>query len=351
MKKLFMQGNKALAETAIRSGCHIFFGYPITPSSEIPEYYAAQPKERGITFIQAETEVSAFNMVAGATAAGRRAMTATSGPGFSLGQEAMSYMTAAGLPAVVVDVMRPGPADGEILASQGDYFQVTKGGGHGDYNVIVLAPYSVQEACDFIRKAFELAEFYGNPVVVLTDSTIAKMCESVELPEEIEYKVPSFKGALTGCKDQRHVITTCGDGAAQWERFNLNLQKRFAKIREQEQKWEAVQVDDADVVIVSFGSVARVALETVEIAREHGLKVGLLRPITLWPFPEKAFTSLNGKKFFVVELNAGQMVQDVKLSVKDKDDVSYYGRFGGYTPTPLELYEEICKRYGKGASK
>ena len=342
-EKVFMQGNAALSESAIRAGCKMFFGYPITPSSEMPEYYAAEAPKRDLVFVQAETEVAAFNMIAGAAA-----MTGTAGPGFSLGQEAMSYMAAAGLPAVVVNVMRPGPADGEILGSQGDYFQAVKGGGHGDYNVICMTPYSVQEQADMIQEAFDLAEKYLNPVIVLTDATLAKMRESVVLPDEVTPKDISFAGAVTGAKNREHnVITTCGDGPAQWEAFNLRLQEKYSKIRENEQKWESIQVEDADIVIVAFGSVARVALDTIKIARENGLKVGMIRPQRVWPFPEKAFEGMDDKKFLVVELNAGQMVEDVKLSVKDKNQVKFYGRLGGFTPTPVELYEKIRELYVK----
>ena len=347
-EKVFMQGNAALSESAIRAGCKMFFGYPITPSSEMPEYYAAEAPKRDLVFVQAETEVDSFNMIAGSAASGKRAMTGTAGPGFSLGQEAMSYMAAAGLPAVVVNVMRPGPADGEILGSQGDYFQAVKGGGHGDYNVICMTPYSVQEQADMIQEAFDLAEKYLNPVIVLTDATLAKMRESVVLPDEVTPKDISFAGAVTGARNREHnVITTCGDGPAQWEAFNLRLQEKYSKIRENEQKWESIQVEDADIVIVAFGSVARVALDTIKIARENGLKVGMIRPQRVWPFPEKAFEGLDDKKFLVVELNAGQMVEDVKLSVKDKDQVEFYGRLGGFTPTPVELYEKIRELYVK----
>ena len=347
-EKVFMQGNAALSESAIRAGCKMFFGYPITPSSEMPEYYAAEAPKRDLVFVQAETEVAAFNMIAGAAAAGKRAMTGTAGPGFSLGQEAMSYMAAAVLPLLAVKVMRPGPADGEILGSQGDYFQAVKGGGHGDYNVICMTPYSVQEQADMIQEAFDLAEKYLNPVIVLTDATLAKMRESVVLPDEVTPKDISFAGAVTGARNREHnVITTCGDGPAQWEAFNLRLQEKYSKIRENEQKWESIQVEDADIVIVAFGSVARVALDTIKIARENGLKVGMIRPQRVWPFPEKAFEGLDDKKFLVVELNAGQMVEDVKLSVKDKDQVEFYGRLGGFTPTPVELYEKIRELYVK----
>ena len=349
MAKVFMQGNQAMAESAIRAGCKLFFGYPITPSSEVPEYYARAMRERPeehITFIQAETEVSAFNMVAGAVATGHRAMTATSGPGFSLGQEAMSYMAAADLPAVIVEIMRAGPADGEILAAQGDYFQAVKGGGHGDYNNLVLAPYSVQELCDFIQESFVLAEKYHNPVILLSDATLAKMRESVELPGYTEVSVPAEQyNALRGCgKDKEpHKVVTCGDGAVQWGQFNDRLQAKFKRIKENEVRYETYQLEDADIILVAYGSMARVCESAMKMARQEGLKVGMIRPISLWPFPEKAFEGIVGKKFLVCELSAGQMVEDVKLSVENKRDVSFFGKLGGTTPSPKVILEQIRK--------
>lgn len=263
-KKVFMQGNEAFAEAAIRCGCKYFFGYPITPSSEIPEYYAKKAPQENLVFVQAETEVSAFNMVAGVAATGKRGMTATSGPGFSLGCEAMSYMSAASLPAVIVDCMRPGPADGEILGSQGDYNQLTKGGGHGDYNTIVLAPYSVQEYADFASLSFELAEKYRNPVVVASDGTIAKLMENVELPEK-NYKFQRSDWACDGINGRKHHndITTCGDGPEQWEKFNIALQQKYHNIKQNEQRWEEINTDDADIIIVAFGSLSRVCMDAV----------------------------------------------------------------------------------------
>ena len=348
MSKVFMQGNEAFAEAAIRCGCKYFFGYPITPSSEIPEYYAKKAPSEGLTFVQAETEVSAFNMVAGVAATGKRGMTATSGPGFSLGCEAMSYMSAASLPAVIVDCMRPGPADGEILGSQGDYNQLTKGGGHGDYNTIVLAPYSVQEYADFASLSFELAEKYRNPVVVASDGTIAKMMENVELPEK-NYQFKRSDWACDGINGRSHYndITTCGDGPEQWERFNIALQQKYYNIKQYEQRWQEMNTENADIIIVAFGSLARVCIDTVKIATQNGMKVGLIRPITLWPFPEKAFEKYEktNTKFFVTELNAGQMVDDVKIAVNDKNRVKFYGKIGGITPTPVELYQKLCEIY------
>ena len=349
MAKVFMQGNQAMAESAIRAGCKLFFGYPITPSSEVPEYYARVMKERpeeGVTFIQAETEVSAFNMVAGAVAAGHRAMTATSGPGFSLGQEAMSYMAAADLPAVIVEIMRAGPADGEILAAQGDYFQAVKGGGHGDYNNLVLAPYSVQELCELMQESFVLAEKYRNPVILLSDATIAKMRESVELPGRTEVPNPADKpNALRGCgKDKEpHKVVTCGDGPIQWGEFNDRLQAKFKTIKENEVRYETYNMDDAEIILVAYGSMARVCQSAMNMARAEGLKVGMIRPISLWPFPAVAFEGIVGKKFLVCELSAGQMVEDVKLSVENKRDVSFFGKLGGTTPSPKVILEQIKK--------
>ena len=347
-EKVFMQGNQAMAESAIRAGCKLYFGYPITPSSEVPEYYAKAMRERpeeNITFIQAETEVSAFNMVAGAAATGHRAMTATSGPGFSLGQEAMSYMAAGDIPGVIVEVMRPGPGDADILAAQGDYFQAVKGGGHGDYNNLVLAPYSVQELCDLMQESFELAEKYHNPVILLSDATLAKMRESVVLPGYVDEPAPASKhNALRGCgKDEPHKIVTCGDGPVQWEQFNLKLQEKFKRIKDQEVRYEPYNMEDADIILVAYGSMARVCESAMKMAREEGLKVGMIRPISLWPFPEKAFEGITGKKFLVCELSAGQMVEDVKLAVENKRDVSFFGKLGGTTPSPKVILEQIKK--------
>lgn len=341
-----MLGNHALAESAIRAGCKFFAGYPITPSSEVPEYYSLASKERpeeNIVFVQAETEVAAFNVVAGAAATGNRAMTATSGPGFSLGQEAMSYMAAADIPAVIVNVMRSGPADGEILAAQGDYFQAVKGGGHGDYNNMVLAPYSVQEMCELMQESFDLAEKYRNPVILLTDSLLGKMMESVVLPGKKE-STADLSWALTGAEGREHnVMSTCGDGADQWEAFNLALQDKFNRIKANEERWENYNTEDADLILVAYGSMARIAISAMNMARAEGLKVGMIRPISLWPFPVKAFEGLDEKEFLVTELSAGQMVEDVKLTVCDKEKVHFFGRLGGKIPTPKELLEQIKK--------
>ena len=344
-EKVFIQGNMALAESAIRAGCKYYFGYPITPASEILEYYAQKMPEEGGVFVQAETEVSASNMIAGVAATGKRAMMATSGPGISLSAEAISFMCAAQLPAVLINVMRPGPGDGDIVACQGDYFQAVKGAGHGDYNTIVLAPYSVQEMVDLTPLAFELAEKYRNPVLILSDGGLAKLVESAELPEKIT-PTNKFDWALTGAKDRKaNVITTCAKTPKQWEGYNLVLQEKFAEMKASEQRWVSYETDDADLIVVAYGISARVAAAAVKMARENNMKVGMIRPITLWPFPEKAFKGHEDKYFLVSELSAGQMVEDVKLSVNDKKKVDFYGRLGGITPTPKELFNKIEELY------
>lgn len=346
-EKVFMQGNMALAEAAIRAGCKLFCGYPITPSSEIAEYFATvmfERPEEGVTFIQAETEVSAFNMIAGGAAAGYRVMTATSGPGFDLGQEAMSYMCAGDIPGVIVDVMRPGPGDGEIMAAQSDYYQVTRGGGHGDYRTLALAPYNVQELCYYMQLAFELAQKYRNPVVLVSDGNLAKLRESVELPDRITPPVPADQpNALRGCGLTRepHKIRTGLSGTIETNRRNHELQTKFNAIAANEVRYETYQVEDADIVLVAWGSFSRVCISAMKQARAQGIKVGLIRPITLWPFPDKAFEGLDGKKFLVCELNAGQMIDDVKLAVENKHDVSLYSNFGCALPNPTEILDAI----------
>ena len=281
-------------------------------------------------------------MVAGVVATGKRGMMATSGPGISLSAEAISFMASAGLPAVLVNVMRPGPGDGDIAPAQGDYFQAVKGAGHGDYNMLVLAPYSAQETADLTVEAFDLAEKYKNPVIILSDAMLAKMMESVKLPDRKEPK-NDFAWALTGAKGrERNVITTCAINPEQWEQHNLKLQEKFKKIKQNEERWQSYQVEDADIVIVAFGCVARIALSAIKKARENGIRVGMIRPITLWPYPKKAFENIGEKEYLVVELNAGQMIEDVKLSVKHNDKIHFYGRMGGMVPTPEEIYRKIA---------
>lgn len=355
MAKVFMQGNQAMAESAIRAGCKLFFGYPITPSSEVPEYYAKAMRERpeeGITFIQAETEVSAFNMVAGAVATGHRAMTATSGPGFSLGQEAMSYMAAADLPAVIVEIMRSGPADGEILAAQGDYFQAVKGGGNGDYHLLTYAPASVQEAIDIMMYAFDKAEKYRIPVLFLADGIIAQMMEPVEMPEMVDYKIDPEKKpwACTGWKPgddpaKRGVINSIYIDTETLSVHNDELQACYREITANEQQWEEYNLEGAEYVITAFGTVARIAKSAIVELKEQGINVGLVRPITVWPFPydavKKAAEQPGVKAVLDVELNEGQMLEDVKLAINGAKPVDFFGHLGSQMPTTEEIKAKI----------
>lgn len=352
--QVFMQGNQAMAESAIRAGCKLFFGYPITPSSEVPEYYARAMRERpeeGITFIQAETEVAAFNMVAGAAATGHRAMTATSGPGFSLGQEAMSYMSAADLPAVIVEIMRAGPADGEILAAQGDYFQATKGGGHGDYRLVVFAPASVQEAIDLMEVAFDTADKYRNPVMVVADGMICQMMEPVVLPEMNEYVIDYEKKPWAanghGAKDKpsRAIINSLYITVEELDSLNERLQATYREIEKNEVRFEAYNMENAEIIVTAFGTVARICKSAIDDLKEEGFNVGLIRPITLWPFPYKALhdaaVAPGVKAVLDVELNAGQMLEDVKLAVNGEQKVDFFGHYGSHMPTPEEIKEKL----------
>lgn len=325
MSKVLLKGNEALAEAALAAGCRFYSGYPITPQTEILEYLSWRMEEVGGEFIQAESELAGINMVLGAAAAGARALTTSSGPGFSLKQEGISYLVAADLPAVIVDVMRIGTGLGDIAQGQGDYWQLTRGGGHGDYHTLVLAPASVQENADMMAEAFELAEKYRHPVLIASDAAIGQMIEAVEIPEFKEHDINKFDWTIKGCKkgcEQRkiqNVYYTHPD-------YEGYLTEKYRQM-EQEQRYETVCVEDADVVLVAYGISSRVSREAVETAREKGFKLGLIRPITLWPFPVKAFAETkNAKAFLTVEMNIlGQMVDDVKLAVNGRFPVDHYG--------------------------
>lgn len=347
-----MKGNEAVAHAAVRCGCDAFFGYPITPQTEIIETLALlKPWETtGMVVMQAESEVASINMVYGGGGAGKRVFTTSSSPGVALMQEGISYMAGAEVPGVIVNVQRGGPGLGTIQPSQGDYFQATRGGGNGDYNVIVLAPASVQEMADFVDLAFELAFRYRTPVMILSDGIIGQMMEKVVLPpmkprrteEQILKECP---WASTGrSKDRRpNVITSLELSPDVMEQRNLKLQEKYRNIQAHEVRYEAQQCDDADYVIVAFGSASRIAEKSVEICREQGVRVGLFRPITLWPFPSEELVALcKGKKgILVAEINAGQMVQDVRLAVDGALPVEYFGRLGGVVPSPQEIVEAL----------
>ena len=321
MKKL-MKGNYALAEGAIRAGCRMFAGYPITPQTEILEYLSSHMREVGGEFIQTESELSGINMIIGAAAAGQRVMTSSSGPGFSLKQEGISYLSSMELPAVIVDVMRYGIGLGNVVLGQADYFQATKGGGHGVYKLPVYAPASVQENADFMFKAFDTAEKYRTPVILLSDAAIGQMMGSVELPAPIEHDINKFSWTLKG-RDAEHPVgrkmTDVIYYDYAYDDYDPHIRERYRKMHDELQEWEEVCCDDADIIMVAYGISSRVCKEAIKLGRAEGLKVGLLRPITLWPFPEKALEKFNGriKGYLTVEMNAcGQMVEDVALHAK-----------------------------------
>lgn len=344
----FMKGNEALAEAAIRAGLQGYFGYPITPQSEVVEYLAMQEPNHKYVLLQAESEVAAINMVYGGAAAGARVMTTSSSPGISLMQEGVSYIACAELPCVLVNVARGGPGLGTIQPSQGDYFQSVKGGGHGDYHMIVFAPNSVQEMVDHTVLGFELADKYRIPTLILSDGAIGQMMEKVVLPDPIEYK-PNKPWATTGKTNdrKRNIITSLYIKSEDMEAKNIHLQKKYAEICQNEVRTEEYKLDDAEMIIVSFGVTSRICKKTVDLARQNGLKMGLIRPITLWPFPEKRIQELAAKtsvkSFISVEMNCGQMVEDVRLNVNGNKPVYFYGRTGGILPTPDEILENARK--------
>ncbi|MCR4918825.1 MAG: 3-methyl-2-oxobutanoate dehydrogenase subunit VorB [Prevotella sp.] len=347
-----MKGNEAIAHAAIRCGCDGYFGYPITPQSEVIETLAElKPWETtGMVVVQAESEVASINMVYGAAGSGKRAMTSSSSPGVALMQEGITYMAGAELPGVFVNVQRGGPGLGTIQPSQGDYFQATRGGGNGDYNVIVLAPASVQEMADFVDLAFELAFRYRNPAMILSDGVIGQMMEKVVLPpqkprrtdDEVIAQCPWASTGKTRNR-KRNVITSLELKPEEMEKRNLHLQAKYAEIRQKEVRYEEKFMDDAQYMIVAFGSAARIAEKAIEIARAEGLNVGLFRPITLWPFPTEqiADRAKTMKGVLVVEINAGQMVQDVRLATNGVVCVEQFGRLGGIVPEPEEIVEAL----------
>jgi len=345
-----MRGNHIVAESAVRAGCRFYFGYPITPQNEIPEYMAERlSKVEGGVFIQAESEIASIHMLIGASMAGGRAMTSSSGPGISLKQEGISFLAGLELPAVVVNMTRGGPGLGNIAPAQSDYFQATRGGGHGDYRSIVLGPGSGQELADLTYEAFNLADRYRTPVILLGDGMLGQMMEPVELPSEISIKkLPHKDWILTGAKGRpsRFIRSLLLDPNEE-EEHNWKLMRKYEKIAREEVRFETFLVDDAKLIVVSFGIAARVAKGAIKRLREEGLRVGLLRPITLWPFPSKAIRDLGRKArhFFVFEMNMGQMVEDVRLALEGGGEVHFYGRPGGIVLTPLEVSRAISSYY------
>ncbi|HEY8361694.1 MAG TPA: 3-methyl-2-oxobutanoate dehydrogenase subunit VorB [Tissierellaceae bacterium] len=349
MAKVLMKGNEAIGAAAIEAGCRYFFGYPITPQSELPEYMARELPKVGGVYLQAESEVAAINMVYGAAGAGARVMTSSSSPGISLKQEGISYLAGAELPCLIVNIMRGGPGLGSIQPSQTDYFQATRGGGNGDYRLVVYAPSNIQEMVDLIIEGFDVADQYRNPVMILGDGMLGQMMEPVEFRPPKKRELPPKDWATTGTGGKRkpNIINSLYIAAEDLEVHNKKLQEKYKKIRENEVKVESYNIEDADVVISAFGTVARIAKTAIAKLEKEGYKVGMIRPITLWPYPYDEFKKINPncKGILTVEMNSGQMVDDVKIAVEGRFPVYFYGRTGGMVPTPeaiIEKVKEIC---------
>ncbi len=344
--KILMKGNEAIAEAAIRAGCDAYFGYPITPQTEVLEYMSRRMPELGRAFVQAESELGAINMVYGAACTGARVMTTTSSPGFSLMQEGMSYIAMSFVPCVVVNIMRGGPGLGNIQPSQGDYFQMTKGGGHGDYNPIVLAPSTVQETVDLVIEAFDLAEKYLQPITVIADGLIGQIMEPVELPELKPPVREEYPWALTGAKGRdKNIITSLFLGAQNLEREALRLQQIVEEIKAAEVRYAEYEMEGAEIIVVAYGTAGRIVQTAVKQARSEGIPVGLFRPISMFPFPYERLNEIaeTARQILVVELSAGQMIEDVRLATNCRLPISFYGRLGGIVPLPEDIYKEIVK--------
>ncbi|MFA5339501.1 MAG: 3-methyl-2-oxobutanoate dehydrogenase subunit VorB [Candidatus Omnitrophota bacterium] len=350
MAKIMMCGNEVIGEAAVHAGCTFYSGYPITPQNELTQYMASRMTESGGTFIQAESELAAINMVFGAAAAGARAMTSSSSPGISLKQEGISYLAACQLPAVIVNMMRGGPGLGNIAPSQADYFQATRGGGHGDYRTIVLAPSAVEEAWHLTHLAFDLADEYRNPVLILGDGILGQMMEPIEVVRKhlhgkmANHDMRHKPWALTGCKGRKpNVIRSLYLGEGELEELNRLLQMKYSMVKSKEVRFESLYTEDSDLVVVAYGTTSRIVRSAISKARQERLHVGMLRPVTLWPFPEAELQKLANKAraFLVVEMSAGQMVDDVKLSVLGKKPIHFYGRAGGGIPTEAALLDII----------
>lgn len=344
--KILMKGNEALAEAAIRAGCRFFFGYPITPQTQLPEYMAKKMPKIGGTFLQAESEIAAINMVLGAASAGARAMTSSSSPGISLKAEGISYLAGSDLPAVIVNIQRGGPGLGGIQPSQADYWQATKGLAHGDFRVLSLAPAGIQEAVDLMGTAFDLADKYRMPVMILGDGILGQMMEPVRLPEPVK-ELPAKPWATTGTKGTRkhNIINSLYIQPEELEEMVRARYERYAAIERDEVRVETWLCDDADIIVTAYGSTARICRNAIRAARANGLKVGMIRPITLWPFPAKAYAEAakHARAFLDVEMSMGQMIDDVRLSVGNSENVHFFGRTGGVVPTPAEILEAINK--------
>ncbi|MBW2988825.1 3-methyl-2-oxobutanoate dehydrogenase subunit VorB [Candidatus Woesearchaeota archaeon] len=354
MEKKIMKGNEVCAEAALQAGLKFYAGYPITPQNEIPEYMSKRAPDFNTIFIQAEAEISAINMLFGASAAGFRCMTSSSSPGISLKQEGISYIAGGELPCVIVNVARGGPGLGNIRASQADYFQAVKGGGHGDYHLIVIAPSTLQEVYDLTMNSFDYADYYRNPVMILADGILGQMFEPVEIrPYKPILDIPEKDYALGGCegRDPRVVKTLWLRPTDSLMRHNIRLAEKYKRIKKELCLFENFHADDAELIIIAYGITARIAKAAIEKAREEGIKVGMVRPITLWPFPSEAIlkASEKAKKFLAIEMSNGQMVEDVRLSLFGKKgiEVEHFGHGGGWYPSPGNIYEKINEVMGR----
>ncbi len=346
MSKVLIKGNEAIARAAVAAGCDAFFGYPITPQNEIPEYLSKLLVEHGKAFVQAESEVAAINMVYGAAGTGARVMTSSSSVGIALKQEGISYMAGAQLPCVIVSIMRGGPGLGGIQPSQADYFQATRGGGNGDYHVIVFAPESIQETVDLMKEAFDIADQYRNPVMILADGLIGQMMESVDMDKPAkkrEIKPKTYVTTGTDYHEGRNIITSVFLDPIQLENHNLELQAKYREVEKNEVRFELTNMENAEYVIVAYGTSARICRSAIETLHDQGINVGMIRPISLWPFPKKAFEHIpkTCKGILVTEMSMGQMIDDVKIVNKGKLPIAFYGRTGGVVPEPEEIVEAI----------
>jgi 2-oxoglutarate ferredoxin oxidoreductase subunit alpha len=352
MAKVLMKGNEAMALAAIKAGCEAFYGYPITPQNELPEYLSKHMHANGRVFVQSESEVAAINMVYGAAGAGARVMTSSSSPGIALKQEGISYIAGAELPAVIINVMRGGPGLGGIQPSQADYKQITRGGGNGDYYLYSLAPESLQEAVDLIKESFDIADYFRNPVMIAVDGLIGQMMEPVDFDHEVpKWDLPPKTWAADGNMKNRkkNVINSLYLDPNDLENHNLKLQKKYDEMKAKHQRYEMINMENAEIAIVAFGSTARIARTAIEILGEKGINCGMIRPITIYPFPTKAFDELPSsvKELLVVEMSLGQMIDDVKIVNQGKYPIHFYGRVGGIVPEAEEIVDKVLKIVGE----
>lgn len=350
MAKILMKGNEAIGAAAIQAGCKYFFGYPITPQNELPEYMAREFGKTGGTFLQAESEVAAINMVYGAAGAGARVMTSSSSPGIALKQEGISYMAGSELPAVIVNIVRGGPGLGGIQPAQSDYYQSTRGGGNGDYNMIVYAPANLQEAVDLVMEAFEVADYYRNPVMVVGDGMIGQMMEPIEFKEPKKRELPPKDWATTGTQGKRkpNIINSLRLDPQELENLNFKFQEKYKEMEEKEVRYEMFNMENAEIVFTAYGTTARIVKNAIEMLKEEGINAGLIRPITLWPFPHKAFDEIpeTAKGILTVEMSCGQMIDDVKIANNGRLPVGFFGRTGGMIPSPTEIVNAAKEMLG-----